>query len=90
MSIVEALHEKVAAICPIIGVSIVDMSDKKTWRIDFNEVSTAAQRKAAINVVAAFDPTSLDEPEPNVEEKVGALVAEIAALEERLLRVEKR
>lgn len=49
------LHAAVAAVCPVHGVSIGRKSDKATWRPDFAEEATLAQRAAAAEVIAAFD-----------------------------------
>jgi hypothetical protein len=50
-----ALHAKVAAVAPIVGVSVGSVDDKATWRIDFDPKATDAQRKAAQAVIDAFD-----------------------------------
>lgn len=57
------LHGAVAAVCPIGGVSIGDLNDRSTWRIDFSPDATAPQKAAAQNVLDTFDinaPTSED------------------------------
>jgi hypothetical protein len=48
------LHAKVAAVAPIVGVSVGSVDDKATWRIDFDPKATDAQRKAARAVITAF------------------------------------
>ena len=53
--IVGILTEQIAAVCPIHGVSIGRRADKNTWRIDFKDEATAAQRRAAAAALAAFD-----------------------------------
>jgi len=50
------LHEAVAAICPIHGVSVGRIDDKKTWRIDFAAAATGLQKQAAADVITQFDP----------------------------------
>lgn len=50
------LHEAVAAVCPIEGVSIGDPDDKNTWSITYSPGATQAQKDAADAVLAAFDP----------------------------------
>lgn len=52
-----ALHRKIAAVCPIDGVSIGDWSDKKTWRISVYDAATDSQKAAAQAVIDAFDPS---------------------------------
>lgn len=49
-----ALHERIAAICPITGVSIGDPADKRTWRVDFGPGSTPQQRADAAAVITAW------------------------------------
>lgn len=69
----EALHSAIRAVCPIVGVSIGRVDDKATWRIDFDESATPAQRTAASGVAAAFDvqaflrPPTPDEIEAEVQ-----------------------
>jgi hypothetical protein len=53
-------HEAVAAVAPIIGVSVGIASNRATWRIDFDPSATAAQRTAAQNVLANFDVAAND------------------------------
>ena len=50
-----SVHEDVAAVAPIIGVSLGKRDDKGTWRIDFEPRATPAERRAAQDVVDAFD-----------------------------------
>lgn len=54
--IAQSLTIAIAAVCPIHGVSIGRKDDKSTWRIDFKEEATPAQRAAAAQVVAQFAP----------------------------------
>src|SRR5690606_25589695 len=49
------IHEAVAAVCPIVGVSVGTPNDKSTWRIHYAPDATDEQRAAAIAVVEAFD-----------------------------------
>lgn len=50
------LHNAVAAVCPIHGVSIGSESDPSTWMIDFRDDASEPQRAAAAQALAAFDP----------------------------------
>lgn len=52
------LHNAIAAVCPIHGVSIGSESEPSTWAIDFRDDASPAQRAAAAQVLAAFDPTT--------------------------------
>ena len=50
------LDKAVKAVCPIFGVSVVDINDRLTWIVHFREEATTSQRDAALSVVATFDP----------------------------------
>lgn len=50
------LHDAVAAVAKIYGVSVGDWGDKTTWRVDFQDKTTRKQRSDADAVIAAFDP----------------------------------
>jgi hypothetical protein len=67
---ITALHNAVAAVCPIVGVSVKDPADKTTWRIDFDPNATHPQREAAEAELQAFDPSK-----PVVPRQVTALQA---------------
>ncbi len=58
---IQKLHHQIAAVCPIVGVSVRAPGDKTTWRIDFADAATNAEIAAASAVVAAFDAAA---PEP--------------------------
>lgn len=47
---------------PIDGVSVERPGDKRTWRVDFREGATPAQRLAAQAVIDAFDVAAVREP----------------------------
>jgi len=82
MSIAAALDKAVKAVCPIDGVSIGAPGDKATWRIDFKEAATTAERAAAQAVLAAFDPAAVPAPvarDPLAE--LDALAAKMTAAE---------
>jgi hypothetical protein len=49
------LHESIAAVCPIDGVSVGKPGDASTVRIDFRQDATFEQRAAGEAVVKAFD-----------------------------------
>lgn len=55
--LVEALDVKIKKVAPIDGVSIGQIDNKSTWRIDFKPEATPAQRRAAQGVVNGFDIT---------------------------------
>lgn len=49
------LHKAISAVCPIDGISIGRKADRSTWRIDFQQSATAAQKTAAQAILASFD-----------------------------------
>ncbi len=49
------LHEAIAAICPIVGVSVGTIGDSSTVRVVFADSATAQQMADAQAVVNAFD-----------------------------------
>ncbi len=59
-SIVAQLDTAVRAVAPILGVSIGLLSDKATWRIDFDPGATVTERQDAQGVVDAFDVTAVE------------------------------
>src|SRR3954467_10024613 len=55
-----ALHAAIAAVCPIVGLSLGRLDDRSTWVIDFDPAATAAQRQSAQTVMATFNPAAPD------------------------------
>lgn len=55
MKAIDTLTAQLTGVAPIFGISIGDKTDKSTWRIDFDNAATPAQRTAAQAVLAAFD-----------------------------------
>ena len=47
--------ETINKVCPIHGVSFGKLYQKETWRIDFKDEATAAQKKAAAKWLASFN-----------------------------------
>jgi len=60
MTVAAALTEAVARVAPVSGVSIGRMDDRATWRLDFSDGATEAQREAAAGVLASFDPVAVE------------------------------
>ena len=54
------LHDKLAKVAPIDGVSTGDPDDRKTWRIDFKLEATPKQRAAAQTIIDEFDISIID------------------------------
>lgn len=52
------LHDALAAVAPITGISIGSRNDRSTWRIDFAPEATPQQQSAANALLASFDPQS--------------------------------
>ncbi|MDI1227352.1 MAG: hypothetical protein PSY14_06695 [bacterium] len=52
------ITQKLEAVAPIDGVSIVVPGDTASWRIQFRDDATEAQRAAAGAVLSAFDPAA--------------------------------
>jgi hypothetical protein len=50
------LHDIIADLAPIDGVSIGRVDDKATWTIAFRDAATDAERASAFAALAAFDP----------------------------------
>lgn len=48
------LHEAIASVCPIDGVSIGDKNDKTKWRVSYKPEATPQQLTAAQGVIDAF------------------------------------
>lgn len=55
-------HRALAAVCPIVSLSLKDRFDKSTWRVEFDPAATVEQRAAALAALDAFDPASLPVP----------------------------
>lgn len=53
---VHVISVAVSAVAPIDGVSIGDFNDRSTWRIDFADNASPAEKAAAADVLATLDP----------------------------------
>ena len=49
------LHEQIAMVAPIVGVSLQVRGDKTKWIVEFLPEATQAEKDAAAAVVSAFD-----------------------------------
>ena len=56
------LHNSIAAVCPINGISIGDATDKTTWTFNAQESATAEQVAAAQAIIDNADLSILDDP----------------------------
>ena len=73
------LHAKIAAVCPIDGVSVGDPNDPNTWRIDFAVGATKQQMidaQAALNAIAPADLAAAD---ATIKTAIAALPDPLAA-----------
>ena len=55
------LHNSIAAVCPIHGISIGNKNDKTTWTISFKETATTEQITAARAIINKADISILDD-----------------------------
>ena len=53
------LHNQIVAVAPISSISIGDLADKTTWRVDYLPGATDAQKAAAQAVIAAANPATI-------------------------------
>jgi hypothetical protein len=49
-----ALHDAIAAVCPIVSVQIGNLNDRTTWVIVYAPSATAAQQQAGQQILASF------------------------------------
>lgn len=70
------LDQAIKQVCPIDGISIGDPNDKKTWRIDFKDNVTLAEKTAAFSVVQTFDMSPLSIVEKDLDDLNTALSTE--------------
>ena len=63
MTIAADIHEAVAQVCPIDGVSIGEPDDKTTWTISYGQAATQQQKAAAAEVVRNFDVNATPVPQ---------------------------
>lgn len=63
MLVASDIHNAVAAVCPINGISIGDISDRATWRIDFAANAGEQQKAAAQGVIDNLDVSAAPVPQ---------------------------
>ena len=49
------IHQRLAAIAPIVGISVPDENDTSTWRIDFDPSATTEERSDATTLLNSID-----------------------------------
>jgi len=52
---IRKLDEAIKAVAPVYGVSVGRKDDKATWRVDFKDEATQAEKDAAQVVIDGFD-----------------------------------
>ena len=80
MTFIIQLDRALKRVCPTHGVSMGRKNDKKTWRIDFKDEATPAERVAAQNVLDNFDLNTPDLPAPDLLDQILQLPPERLAL----------
>lgn len=77
---ITALFSAIKAVCPVESVSVGNVNDKTTWRIDFAAAATPQQRAAAQSALDAFDPNTPEETRRDIVEELDESKAMAAAL----------
>lgn len=62
------IHDKIAAVCPIGGISFVDFNDRSTWLVDYLPQATEQQKSAAAALIASYD--ALSDKKAELKKKV--------------------
>lgn len=57
------IHNAIAVVCQINGVSIGDIADKETWRIDFAAGASEQQKAAAQQAISSIDVSASPVPQ---------------------------
>lgn len=73
------LHNLIAQVCPITGVSFARPRDKSGWRVQFAPEATVDQKAAAQAVIDGFDLTAYETTVAAKKVRDAALVAELEA-----------
>jgi hypothetical protein len=61
MEITLKLHEIISSVCPIDGVSIVDVNDSSTWIISYSSSATEANKQSAQALLSSITLQSLQQ-----------------------------
>lgn len=80
-----AVHEAIAAVCPIDGVMFGDLADKATWRIDFSPEATDEEKARAQDALDAYDLNVAPAAPRDLVAELDALIARNAKLEAALV-----
>jgi len=80
------LHERLAGVAPIEGVSIGTLEDKQTWKVEFANAATQNHRNAAKAVIDGW--TDADWEGTPAERRSGRL-ERIVGLHQRILALQR-
>ena len=76
------LHDQLTGLSiPIDGVLIGRVDDKESWRIDFKEEATPAQRAQAQQILNDFDESQIPDPVSEMQAEIDTLKSQMTALE---------
>ena len=78
MNLASELHNHIAKVCPIDGVTIGDPADNSTWVINFKDSTTPEQRAAAIIAGNTFDASK--------QEKINKAKDALADIDKKTIR----
>lgn len=59
------LHQAVAEVCPVTGVTVVDADDRSTWSYTPTAAATQAEKDAADNVIQTIPVDQVIPPPPS-------------------------
>jgi hypothetical protein len=79
------LHAAIEAVCPIHGISIGRKDDESTWRIDYADGVSDAQRSAAVRAMLDFDTAAAAIAEQAKRTRAAAVDAKMRELAERMV-----
>lgn len=82
---ISTLHDQLAAVCPIDGVSIGRWDNRDSWRIDFKEAATDAEKAAARAIVAGFDRAVAQAAQRAKREREALVQSKLRELAERMV-----
>lgn len=88
-SVTQAITRAIAAVAPIDGVAFPDLTDKKSWRIDYQPSATDQHKAAAQAVIDGFDVNAPENQPPaprDLNAEIDALRADSDALRAALIK----
>lgn len=79
MTISILIHSAVSAVCPIDGISIGDLSDKSTWKVNAKSFATQAELIAAQTAINNFNVANAQQAEVDRKTRATTIETESAA-----------